>query len=129
VLGISRMFFAMARRRDLPAALERVHPVHGVPTLGVFLTGGIMVLLALFGTLEWVIAAAAFTILLYYSIANVAALRMDRADKLFPDWIAGLGLGCCLLLAFSLRPATILSGFTVLAAGFLARAVCRRFNR
>lgn len=129
VLGISRMLYAMARRKDLPAVLEQVHPAYGVPTIGVCLTGAVIVLLALFGTLRWVVAAATFTILLYYSITNIAALRMNRAEKLVPDWIPVLGLGCCLGLAASLRAPTILSGLLLLVCGFGVRAVCRALNR
>jgi amino acid transporter len=32
LLGLSRMAFAMARRRDLPALLDQVHPRHAVPS-------------------------------------------------------------------------------------------------
>lgn len=125
ILGISRMLFAMARRRDLPAALEHVHPLHAVPDRGVWLTGAVILAVALFGTLEWVIAAATFTILLYYSITNLAAMRMAREDRLFPNWVPVLGLLFCLLLAVSLKPVTIASGLGLLAAGFLLRRLFR----
>jgi amino acid transporter len=55
-------------------------------------------------TFEAIVAAAAFTILLYYSIANLAALKMRKEDKLFPDWIPVAGFISCLLLAFTMRP-------------------------
>jgi APA family basic amino acid/polyamine antiporter len=129
ILGISRMLFAMARRRDLPAALEHVHPSHAVPDRGVLLTGAVIALVAVFGTLEWVVAAASFTILLYYGITNLAALRMRREDRLFPPSIPALGLVFCGLLAASLRPGTIASGLALLAAGFLVRTLCRSFDR
>jgi APA family basic amino acid/polyamine antiporter len=121
VLGISRMMFAMARRGDLPRVLERVHPARGVPRYGILLSGLVILLLTLFGTLEWVVASAAFTILLYYGITNVAALRLDRAHKLYPRWIAALGLTSCLALAVSLRPATIATGLGLLALGLALR--------
>jgi basic amino acid/polyamine antiporter, APA family len=84
-LGISRMLFAMGRRRDLPAALEHVHPRYGVPDRGIFVTGFFLILVALFGALQVIVAAASFTILLYYSITKLAALRMKREDKLIPS--------------------------------------------
>ena len=117
ILGVSRMLFAMARHGDLPRSLSHVHPVHSVPDRGVFLTGTVIAALAVFGTLEWVAASATFTILLYYSITNLAALRMDRAHRLFPDWVPALGLLFCLLLALSLRPHTIISGLSLVVLG------------
>jgi basic amino acid/polyamine antiporter, APA family len=126
VFGISRMIFAMARRRDLPRPLEHIHPKHGVPERAVLLAGAIIVVVALVGTLKWVVAAATFTILVYYSITNLAALRMPIENKLYPSWIAVLGLAFCLLLAGSQRPITIASGLALLAVGFGLRMALRR---
>ena len=58
ILGISRMLFALARRRDLPPTLAHVHPVYGVPDRGILLTGLAAVMIALFGTLQAIVAAA-----------------------------------------------------------------------
>jgi basic amino acid/polyamine antiporter, APA family len=129
ILGISRMFFAMARRRDLPAVLDHVHPRHGIPDRGVLLTSVFLILVALFGTLEAIVSAASFTILLYYSIANLSALRMDPADKLFPDWVPVLGLISCLLLASTLQITVIAAGLGLLLVGFALRYLFRRLNQ
>jgi basic amino acid/polyamine antiporter, APA family len=121
ILGISRMIFAMARRRDLPAVLAHVHPTHAVPDLGIFLTAAVMLLVVLFGTLAVIVATASFTILLYYSITNLAALRMRPEDRLYPTWVAVLGLISCLLLAVTLQPAVIAYGIGLLAVGLVLR--------
>jgi basic amino acid/polyamine antiporter, APA family len=121
LLGISRMIFAMARRRDLPGMFDHVHPVHAVPDRGIFVTGFILILVTLFGTLETIVSAAAFTILLYYSITNLAAFRMNPEDRLFPNWLPVLGFFSCLALAVTLDLETILGGLALLAAGFLLR--------
>jgi APA family basic amino acid/polyamine antiporter len=128
ILGISRMIFALARRRDLPPALAHVHPVYGVPDRGILLTGLAAVMVALFGTLQAIVAAASFTILIYYGLANLSALRMRRQDKLFPDWVPALGVVSCAGLALTLRPATIASGLGLLAAGLLWRWLYRRLS-
>ncbi len=125
VLGLSRMVFAMARRGDLPAALERIHPRRGVPDRAVLLVGAVAAAIAATGTLHGVAAAAAFTILVYYAIANLAALRMPSAAKRYPDFVAYVGLFACALLAFSLDGATILTGSATLAAGFVFRFLWR----
>lgn len=127
LLGISRMMFAMSRRGDLPAGLDHVHPAYAVPDRGILLTGAILVVITLFGTLQVAAAAASFTILLYYALCNLSALRMNPADKLFPDWVPALGLVSCLLLAATLPPELIFSGLGLLAAGFVFRWALRRF--
>lgn len=128
IVGISRMMFAMARRDDLPRILEHTNSKYGVPDYGVLLSGLVIVMLSIFGTLQFVVAAAAFTILLYYGIANIAALRLAAADKLYPKWIAVLGLISCLALAVSLRLTTILTGLGLLVLGFILRFVFQKLN-
>jgi APA family basic amino acid/polyamine antiporter len=125
LLGISRMIFAMARRKDLPGIFDHVHPVHGVPDRGILLAGAVAILVALFGTFKAIVAAAAFTILIYYSIANLAAINMRREDKLFPDWIPVAGFISCILLAFTMPLDVIGAGLGLLAAGFIWRVVYR----
>jgi APA family basic amino acid/polyamine antiporter len=129
LLGVSRMAFAMARRGDLPPALAHVHPRTGVPDRGVVLAGCAAAALAWWGALQTITAAASFTILLYYGITNLAALRMPRADKLYPDAVAALGLAACLLLAAALPWPVIGVGLAGLAAGFVLRAVFRAVSR
>lgn len=126
LLGLSRMAFAMSRRGDLPRFLEHVHPRWGVPGRAVLAIGAVAAVVAATGTLRGVAAAASFTILVYYGIANVAALRMPRAAKLYPDAVPVVGLAACSLLAVSLTAPVVLTGLAVLAAGVLLRLLVRR---
>jgi basic amino acid/polyamine antiporter, APA family len=126
LLGLSRMAFAMARRGDLPRFLERVHPRWGVPGRAVLAIGAVAAVVAATGTLREVASAASFTILVYYGIANAAALRMPRAAKLYPDLVPAVGLAACALLALSLAPRVIVAGTGVLAVGLLLRLALRR---
>lgn len=121
ILGISRMIFAMSRRRDLPSFFAHVHSEYGIPDRGIFLTAAVMLLVVVFGTLEVVLAAAAFTILLYYSIANLAAMNMHPEDRIYPRWISVLGLISCLTLAATLDIEVIISGIGLLVVGFILR--------
>jgi basic amino acid/polyamine antiporter, APA family len=129
LLGLSRMAFAMARRGDLPRFLERVHPDYRVPGRAVLLIGAIAAVVAATGTLRGVASAAAFTILLYYAIANVAAMRMPPEAKLYPALVPWVGVVSCLVLAFSLQESVIAAGVGVLAIGFGVRAVVRGRGR
>jgi APA family basic amino acid/polyamine antiporter len=129
ILGISRMMLAMARRGDLPVYLSEVGKRRGVPTRGIVVTGAIALALALVGTLELVISAAAFTILIYYSITNFSALKLHGRDRLYPRWIAGSGLATCIAMALSLKPVTVISGLGLLAAGFVLRGCLKRLQK
>ena len=126
LLGLSRMVYAMAGRRDLPSYLDHVHPVHGAPDRAVLVIGAIVAMVTLTIDLGPVAAAASFSILVYYGIANVASLRMPRAAKRFHDGIAWFGLAACVILALSLPRGTIAAGVAVLAIGLAGRALLRR---
>ena len=124
ILGLSRMCFAMARRADLPTALGRVD--NGVPRVAVLAVGTAAAAVAATGALDAVISAASFTILVYYGIANAAALAMPRARRWLPRWIPVFGLAACLLLALALDARTMVTGMLVLAAGVTLRLVRMR---
>ena len=126
LLGMSRMVFAMSRYGDFPSFLQHVHPRYRVPARAVLLIGVIAAIVAATGTLKAVAETAAFTILIYYGIANLAASRMPRAQKLYPYFIARTGLVACLLLAISLPAKIILIGCAVLAVGLVLRLLFYR---
>lgn len=129
LLGLSRMVFAMARRGDLPAYFAEIHPRHGVPGRAVLVIGAVATIVAATGSLRGVASAAAFAILVYYAIANVAALRMPTAAKLYPDVIPWIGLVSCSVLAVSLDFRVVATGVVCLAVGLVGRAGLRRFFR
>jgi APA family basic amino acid/polyamine antiporter len=121
ILGLSRMVFAMARRGDLPSALAEIRPQSGVPGRAVLLVGGAAALVAATGTLRGVAMAASFTILVYYGITNLAALRMPREAKIYSDAVPIVGLLVCTLLLFALPVVTIVNGVALLLAGVFFR--------
>jgi basic amino acid/polyamine antiporter, APA family len=126
VLGLSRMVFAMARRGDLPAVFSHVHLKHGTPDRAVLAAGALAAIVAATGSLGAVAAAASFTILLYYGIANAAALRLPETARLYPAIVPVIGLVACAMLALSLSPETILVGMLILASGVVLRWIVRR---
>ena len=87
--------------------------------------GAVGTVVALTGTLRGVAEAASFTILVYYGIANTAALRMPREAKWIPDVVPVIGLLACVTLATALSTATITTGVAVLLAGFAFRWALR----
>lgn len=121
ILGISRMMLAMGRRHDLPPIFQTIHNRYRVPHLGIIITGLIILLLTILGTFEFVVRAATFTILLYYSITNIAALKQPRKEQIYGRVIPVCGLIGCLTMSVSLPFNVIISGIGLLIIGFIVR--------
>lgn len=121
ILGVSRMMLAMGRRHDLPPIFQTIHNRYRVPHLGIVITGLIILLLTIFGTFEFVVRAATFTILLYYSITNIAALKQPRKQQIYGRIIPICGLIGCLAMSVSLPFNVIISGIGLLIIGFMIR--------
>src|SRR6185312_7184445 len=117
LVGISRTARAMARGRDLPRCLAAVGP-RGTPWPADLLGGAIAALVAAFAGPAAAIALSACSVLVYYGVINVAALRLyERGPR---RWIAGLGVLLCLLLALLLPLAQVLITAAALAVGWTA---------
>jgi len=125
--GVGRTALAMARRRDLPAAVAAVHPTTKVPHVAELVVAAAVIALVLTGGLTTAIAASSCLVLVYYAIANAAALTLptEPGRRLPVRLLAGLGLLGCLLLALTLPATGVLSGAAILAIGALGYAVRR----
>lgn len=126
VLGLSRVVLAMARRGDLPGLFGRIDQAGETPVAAVLLTGGMILLLALMGSVRVAWSFSAFTVLIYYAITNLAALRLPETERLYPRWLGYVGLGVCLSLAFFVEPAVWGSGLAVLGVGLVWHWLRRR---
>jgi APA family basic amino acid/polyamine antiporter len=97
LLGISRVVLAMARRRDLPSALAHVEG--SSPRRAVIATGVAMLALALLGSVKTTWTVSAFTVLVYYSVMNICALRQPANERRVPRAVPAAGLAMCASLA------------------------------
>lgn len=128
ILGISRMMFAMGRRSDLPRSLSTVSKTYKVPAVGIVTTALIILLLTFLGNFEFIVRAATFSILVYYSITNLAALQQPDHEQRFGKTVAVAGLAGCLLMAFSLPAENIVTGTALLLSGFVLRFIWKKFS-
>lgn len=128
LLGLSRVLLAMGRRGDAPAGLARVEPAAGTPRHAVLTVGGLVLALTLIGDVETTWSFSAFTVLVYYALTNLAALRLPPELRLYPRWIAWAGLAGCLFVAFWVEPRIWLAGLGLLAVGLAGRALLRRLR-
>jgi len=127
VLGLSRVALAMARRGDLPGGLAAVSG--DSPRRAVLFVGLGIAALTLIGSVEATWSFSAFTVLVYYAITNLAALRLPPEHRRFPRAVAVAGLGSCLGLAFWVEPRIWLTGGALIAAGLLWQAAISRSRR
>ena len=128
ILGLSRMGFAMARNGDLPGRLAMLD-AGSQPAAATVAIGIGAALIAAFGGFDTVWSFSAFTVLIYYAIANLAAMRLPEEDRLYPRFVPWLGLAGCLGLAFWVSPVAWVTGLAIIAAGSALRAMLRRRNR
>jgi APA family basic amino acid/polyamine antiporter len=132
ILGLSRVWLAMGRRADMPRGLARlrggVGGTGGAPVAAIVLTGVTVCGLVLLRDVRTTWAFSAFTVLVYYALTNLAALRLPAKSRRFPRWIAVGGLVTCLGLAFFVDTAVWLTGLAVAAAGMVWHGVARRMS-
>ncbi|MEM2103020.1 MAG: amino acid permease [Candidatus Bathyarchaeia archaeon] len=118
ILGVSRVAFAMARNRDLPSFLERIDKKRKTPYGAVWFSGLLMTAaVVLTPNLTQVVALSSFASLLYYSLANVAAMNLSTKTGKFSPLIPFIGLVSCLSLLVFLSLESWLIGIVTLALG------------
>ncbi|MDC5695651.1 APC family permease [Intrasporangium calvum] len=126
IAGVGRTALAMARERDLPTPLARVHPKYAVPHVAEVALAAIVSLLVLVVDLREVIGFSSFGVLTYYAVANAAALTQSGRDRLYPRPLQVVGLVGCIVLASTVPTESLIPGVAVLVAGMAGRAVVRR---
>lgn len=125
ILGLSRVLLAMGRRGDMPAPLAWLNEAGTTPYWSVVVVGLATAGLVLIGDVKTTWSFSAFTVLIYYAITNLAALRIPAEQRLYPAWVAILGLIACVFLAFWVEWQTWLSGLALIAVGLVWHAVAR----
>jgi APA family basic amino acid/polyamine antiporter len=129
ILGLSRVLLAMGRRGDMPAATARLNAARTTPYVAVVAIGVVVTALACTGSVKTTWSFSAFTVLLYYAITNLAALRLPAHARLYPRAFAWCGLGACLFLAFWVEWRIWAVGLGLVLLGLIWHALRRRARR
>jgi APA family basic amino acid/polyamine antiporter len=132
----SRISFAMARDGLLPLQLARVQPRTNVPWLAIVLSGILLALIALSGSIALVAAIGGFLYVLHFVFPLVVLVRL-RAQKHsspafrtpFPFLVLPLAFAACMLLLVASGWIGMSIGLAWLAAGLCAYLVARFFQR
>jgi basic amino acid/polyamine antiporter, APA family len=126
LLGLSRVLLAMGRRGDMPSQVARLDAAQTTPYIAVIVIGVLIGGLVLIGNVRTTWSFSAFTVLIYYALTNLAALRLSPDERLFPAWVAWLGLLSCLFLAFWVDVQIWLIGLALLGIGLIWQQFMRR---
>ena len=123
ILGLSRVLFSMSRRNDVPAVFQNVHPKTGSPVASVWGSAGVIAALVSTGSVQFTWTFSAVTVLVYYAITNLAALRLKAQERRFPAWISAAGLAGCLFLTVWIDLSVWIPAGMVLVTGWIWHAV------
>jgi basic amino acid/polyamine antiporter, APA family len=117
IMGVSRIVFAMGRTNDLPAFVSRLHPRFTTPYVAVMIAGALMVAAILFADLALVVTVSTFAMLVYYFIANAAAMKIPTGVRRYPGFIPVIGVVTCLGLIAYLGQTAWIIGLAGLGIG------------
>lgn len=129
IAGVGRTTFAMAREGDLPRFLAAVHPRWHVPHRADAVIGAAVIVLVSLVDLRGAIGFSSFGVLLYYLIANVAALRQRGDSRRYPRVLQVVGATGCVVLALTLPWQSVVAGALVAAVGIGYRMLRLRLTR
>lgn len=122
LLGLSRVVLAMSRRSDLPGYFSVINS-RGVPMRATLLVAVIIGALVCIGDVKLSWSFSAMTVLIYYALTNLCAIRVPPEDRIFPIWPAWVGLVSCLTLAFFIRWEMLIAGVVAIGFGFAWRSM------
>jgi len=117
ILGVSRVVLAMARRGDLPHGLATLNSTRTSAPKATWITAIVMIAIAAFGGVRLAWTFSAFTVLIYYSITNLAALKVQPEQRFIAKTWSLLGLIGCVSLAVMLHVGTVFIGLLFLVLG------------
>lgn len=135
IAGIGRTALAMARDGELPRGLAAVQPRTQVPYAAELVVAAAIIAVLLVADLREAIGFSSFGVLLYYLVANLAALRLHGRSAGSPAarrarrGLAVVGAIGCVVLVATLPPLAVAGGVAVFALGALFRAIRLRLAR
>ncbi len=126
IAGVGRTTLAMARESDLPRWLSAVGPRFSVPHRAEIVLAVIVCVLVATVDLRGAIGFSSFGVLLYYVVANAAAITQPVRQRRYPRALQIFGIVGCITLVATLPPRSIVVGVAVLVVGVAYRLLSRR---
>ena len=131
ILGVSRMAYSMARRKDLPTSLTMLHSKFHTPSYAIVGTGVLMAVLVLFVDLNRVVAVSTFALVLTYCITNISAYKLKNGNQRWRYLPLVALVTCIMLLVFVLfaTPEAWFIGVLFVIAGTIYYVVRRHWQK
>ena len=108
--------------RGRPAGIfSRIHPRMRVPHRAEIAVAAVVIAILLVADLRGAIGVSSFGVLLYYFVANLAALRQGKTVRRYPQWLQVAGAIGCAGLAALLPWPSVVAGAAVVAIGVVIR--------
>ncbi|PYI37808.1 amino acid permease [Arthrobacter psychrolactophilus] len=126
IAGLGRTSLAMAREGDFPRYFAAIHPKFQVPHRAELALGAAIVVIIAVADLRGAIGFSSFGVLVYYLVANLAALTQTGADRRYPKFLQLLGAAACVILVATLPLEAVLAGLLMFAGGISYRLVRQR---
>jgi APA family basic amino acid/polyamine antiporter len=126
LLGLSRVLLAMGRRGDMPAKIATLNAARTTPYVAVIAIAALISTLTLVGNVKTTWSFSAFTVLIYYSVTNLAALMIPPQHRLYPQWLAWVGMFGCLFLAFWVEWQVWTAGLAIIGIGLAWHGIAQR---
>lgn len=126
--GVSRTAAEMASDRELPNFFEARNRFGSPWVAEVVIAVGASALVFV-GDLSSVIGFSSFSVLFYYSVAHLSALRQPVEQRVLPQALPVLGLVLCLLLAISVPGPAVAVSSAILVVAVVARRLFRLESR
>ncbi|WP_449374732.1 APC family permease [Arthrobacter psychrolactophilus] len=126
IAGLGRTSLAMAREGDFPRYFAAIHPRFQVPHRAELALGAAIIVIIAVADLRGAIGFSSFGVLVYYLVANLAALTQPAADRRYPKLLQLLGAAACLLLVATLPLEAVLAGLAMFAVGIIYRLIRQR---
>lgn len=123
ILGLSRVLLAMGREGDMPKATAKLNAQRTTPVVAVVIMTVVVAALCLLGDVKTTWSFSAFTVLVYYALTNLAALRLPQELRMYPRVIPALGLLGCAGLAWWVPMHVWLTGVGLIAVGAVWSAI------
>ena len=105
-----------------------MNPSGATPYWAVLAIGALIAAIVAIGNVRTTWSYSAFSVLIYYALTNLAALRMPASERLYPRFVAVIGLVACLGLAFWVDLDVWLAGLALIAVGLGWHGVARGRN-
>jgi APA family basic amino acid/polyamine antiporter len=112
----------------LPTIFARLDRHGQTPFAAVILVGLVIAVLVAIGDVRSTWSFSAFSVLIYYAITNLCALRLPAAELIYPRFVPWIGLATCLFLSFWIQSSIIFIGLALLAVGLCWHVLAQRIR-